>query len=102
MAKKFPSEVTLRKISKRVNNSPSSSTLPLTASPAQKFKFEICKRLLIYMKDKSLSQREFAKLLGVHESRVSEIIHYKVNRVTMDRLAAYIEIIDKDVCFKVA
>ena len=80
----------------------SSATLSPGAGAIDRFKFDLCKKLLIHMKRRQLTQRQFAKLLGVNESRVSEIIHYKVKRVTADRLMSYLELVDAEAAFKVA
>ena len=102
MAKRWPSEDTLKRMDKKLVRVESAATLSPDASAIERFKFDLCKNLLIHMKKKDLSQREFAKMLGVHESRVSEIIHYKVKRVTADRLMSYIEMVDEEAEFKVA
>lgn len=102
MAKKWPSEESLKLMDKKLAHTISAATLASDASATDRFKFDLCKKLLIYMKDHGLSQREFSKFLGIHEARVSDIIHYKVRRVTADRLMSYIETIDNEVKFKVA
>lgn len=102
MSKKWPSETTLRRMDRKLIRSEASATLPPDASAIDQFKFDLCKKLLVHMKNQSLNQRQFAKVLGVNESRVSEIIHYKVKRVTADRLMAYLEMIDEKARFRVA
>lgn len=102
MSKRWPSEDTLKKMDKKLVRLESAATLHPNASAIDRFKFDLCKKLLIHMKDRELSQREFAELLGTNESRVSEIIHYKVKRVTADRLMSYLEMVDAKAEFKVA
>jgi predicted XRE-type DNA-binding protein len=63
--------------------------LPPGASSLDKMKYELCKQLLVYMQDHELTQRELAKKLGVVESRVSEALHYRIQKVTLDRLVRY-------------
>ena len=76
--------------------------LPEDATRTARFKFELCERLLRAMHKQKLSQRALAKKLGVHESRVSEIIHYKIAKVSIEKLMAYLELVDNRVTFKVA
>lgn len=102
MSKRWPSEASLRSVGRKLARGMWSATLPENASATDRFKYELCKKLLIYMKDHGLTQREFARNLGVHESRISEIIHYKVKRVTADKLMSYLEQVNKRAVFKVA
>ena len=54
------------------------------------------------MVGKNLSQVEFAKLLGVDQSRISEIVHHRIDKVSTDKLIAYNEKIKPTVKFKIA
>jgi len=54
------------------------------------------------MREQELSQRELAKKLGVVESRVSEVLHYRIQKITLDRLVKYHQVIDPDFALKVA
>ena len=65
-------------------------------------KYDLCKRLLVYMREKHLNQRQLAKRLGVVESRVSEVLHYRIKKITLDRLVKYHEILDPKFSLKVA
>jgi predicted XRE-type DNA-binding protein len=76
--------------------------LPPNATPLEKAKFELCKQLIIYMQKHGLTQRELAKELGVVESRVSEVIHYRVAKLTLDRLVKYHQKLNPDFALKVA
>ncbi len=54
------------------------------------------------MKDKGLSPLQLAKLLDIHESRVSDIILGRVKRMTVDRLMSCIELVDHKANFGIA
>jgi predicted XRE-type DNA-binding protein len=97
---KFPSEATLRKMDKKLKRGVFTATLQPGASASEQFKFALCKEILCHMKDERLTQRELAHQLGVHESRVSEIIHYKVAKVSVDRLMQYLEMLRSSVRYK--
>lgn len=56
-----------------------------------KAKYELCRQFVKYCLDHEISQRELAHLIGVNESRVSEIIRYHVHKLTLDRLVRYLE-----------
>ena len=102
MSKRWPADSSLKSMDRKLARGMWSATLSPDASPTDRFKYDLCKKLLAYMKDHDFSQREFAKILGVHESRISEIIHYKIQRVTADKLMSYLEQINKRAVFKVA
>lgn len=79
-----------------------SGLLPPHASSLDKTKYDLCRRLLIYMRKNNLTQRELAKQLGVVESRISEVLNYRVQKVTLDRLVKYHEILNPKFSLKVA
>jgi len=61
-----------------------------------------CQNLVKYLTDRDLSQIEFAKLLGIDQSRVSEIVNHRIDKVSTDKLIAYNEKINPKVEFKIA
>lgn len=99
---RWPKEETLRRIDRVVSKAKGSATLPPNAGPTLRFKFDLARQIVEHMRLKDLSQRELAKVLGVHEARVSEIVHYRLGRVMADTLMAYVERLNKKVRFKVA
>ena len=99
---KFPSEVELKEIRKKMSRVRGTAMLPPNATPLDKAKFELCKQLILYMQKQNLSQRELAKKLGVVESRVSEVVHYRIRKLTLDRLVKYHQTLDSDFMLKVA
>ncbi len=89
----FPSEQELKSIRKKVAKVKGTQGLPPNALPLDRAKYDVCEQLLIYMKKKKLSQREFAKLLQTSETRVSEIVHYRIQKFTLDRLVAFLQMV---------
>ena len=73
-----------------------------SSSPAEKFRWELCQILVKYMTEKNLSQVEFAKLLGIDQSRISEIVNHRIDKVSTDKLIAYNEKINPKVEFRIA
>jgi predicted XRE-type DNA-binding protein len=76
--------------------------LPPDATALERTKYDLCKRLLIYMREHELTQRELAKRLGVVESRVSEVLHYRIHKISLDRLVKYHQALDPKFLLKVA
>lgn len=90
----WPSEKELRKMDKILEKAPATRMLPSNATPVEKFKYELCRQFVIYLnQNKQLSQRQLAKRLKTSEARVSEIVHYHLDKVTTDRLIGYLGII---------
>lgn len=99
---KFLSDSELKTVRKKTGRMPGAAMLPPNATPLDKAKFELCRQLLVYMKKHELSQRELAKQLGVVESRISEIVHYRIKTLTLDRLVKYHQTVDPKFELKVA
>ncbi len=94
--------VDIRKVASRIGKRKSSGLLPPDASSLDKTKYELCRRLATYMREEGLTQRELAKKLGVVESRVSEVLHYRIQKITLDRLVKYHQVLDPSFALKVA
>lgn len=91
----------LRKTVSKIRGKPS-GMLPPNASSLDRTKYDLCRRLLVYMHEHEMTQRELAKKLGVVESRVSEVLHYRIQKVTLDRLVKYHQTLDPKFALKVA
>ncbi len=98
----FPSEKELKRIRKKLARTKGTQMLPPDATPLERAKHEICKQILIYKQKKKINQRELAKQLETSETRVSEILHYRIQKFTLDRLVSYLQMIKPMVTLKVA
>jgi predicted XRE-type DNA-binding protein len=54
------------------------------------------------MQKKNMTQRQLAEILGTAETRVSEILHYRTEKFTLDRLIAYLQIVNPALTLKIA
>ena len=99
---KFPSERELKIIRKQMTNVSGSRGLSPNASPLERAKYDVCEQILIYMKKKKISQRQLAQLLDSSETRVSEIVHYRIEKFTLDRLIGFLQMVKPMLTFKVA
>ena len=100
--KKFPKASELDKMEKILSKSEGSYILPPDAGAVEKGKYEVCKHILVFMHKKGLSQRQLAKKMGIPETRVSEIVHYKISKFTLDKLVSYYEKLNPKVSLSVA
>ena len=100
--KNFPGEKKMKEMLKKLEHVPGSAMLSPDASAAERFRFEVCEKILIWMKAQNWSQRQLAKKLKIDEARVSEIVHYRIDRFSTDKLLEYYERLNPKVDFKVA
>lgn len=98
----WPTENEWAETEKKLARSKPAKRLPLDASPVEQAKQELCSHFVRYCQEKDLTQRELAEVLGVSESRVSEIVRYHHGRFTIDKLLELLNIIKPKLKFKVA
>jgi len=88
-----------RKLTRKARGS---HDLPANASSVERAKYELCQKFVVYMNKNKVTQRQFAQRLGVSESRVSEILHYNIRKITIDKLVELLERVQGTVTLKVA
>lgn len=98
----FPSEEELKKIRKQMARVKGSQALPPNATALDRAKYDVCEQLLIYMQKNKMSQRELAKLLKTSETRVSEFLHYRIQKFTLDKLVSFLQMVRPMVVVKIA
>jgi len=100
--RKHPSPQQLKIIDKLSNGKLFSSVLPPNASLADRFKHDLCARFIVYKRENDLKQKELGDLLGIDEARVSEIVHYKIDKFTADKLMDLLEKLVPKIHFRVS
>ena len=98
----WPSEETLKRMDKKLSRAKGSRVLPPDADPVGHIKYNLCKAVVIYCQEHNLSQRDLAKLLDVSESRVSQMVHYRIEKLTIDRLVKHLTRLKQTVKIQVA
>jgi len=99
---KFPSDGELKIVHRQMAKIKGSKGLSPNASPLDRAKYDVCEQILIYMKKKKMSQRQLAQLLETSETRVSEIVHYRIEKFTLDRLIGFLQMLKPMMTVKVA
>lgn len=61
------------------------------ASYAEIFKQELCEIIIGFKYEHRLKSKELAKLAQIPETRINEILHYKVAKMSSDKLLEIIE-----------
>lgn len=76
--------------SKLKNENFGSVGLPPNASEIEKMKFSIARDISIFKLKSETSQTDMAKIMNVSKSRVSEILHYRLSKYSLDTLIKYL------------
>lgn len=76
--------------------------LPPNASKADRLKYELCKQFVTHLNREKISQKELAEKLGIEPARLNEIVKYRIDLFTVDRLLGYVELLDPDIKVTVA
>lgn len=82
----FPSEKELKAIRKKLDKMEPSRSLPKDASKAEHVKYKLCQKFVIYLLENKVSQTALAKKLKVDPSRINEIVRYRIDLYTIDKL----------------
>jgi predicted XRE-type DNA-binding protein len=97
----WPSEKEWSRLDKRLEKAKGSRVLPANANFLDKFKYELCRQFVVFLRNEKITQRVLAKKLGTTESRVSEIVHYHLDKVTSDRLIDYLGVLKPEIKVKI-
>lgn len=98
----FPNKEEIEKQLKKLENVEGSEMLPPDASLSDKVKYNVCREIIVYMRKNNLTQRQLSELLSTGEARVSEIVHYKIKKITLDKLLDHLEKLNPSAKIEVA
>lgn len=98
---KWPPRKELDKILKELEKAEGTIHLNEDATPLEHFRWELCQRLIAYMHANGLKQKDLAKMLGIDEAEMSRILRYHIDKVSTDKLARMVQILDPDVKLQV-
>jgi len=100
MTTRYLSEAKIKEIRKSTARTKGTTHLPPDASALDHAKYDLCQEFLIFMRKKGISQRKLAEILNIPKSRISEIVHYRINKLTLDRLVRYMETLRPNLVLK--
>lgn len=66
-----------------------SQVLPNNSTPLQKSKHELCREILIYQRKHKLTDKELAEQMELTLAETEDILHYRIDYFTLDRLMTY-------------
>ena len=87
----FPSDKELKSVRAKLSKVEPSRLLPKNASKADRLKFQLCEKFVIYLTENDMSQIQLAKKLKVDPSRINEIVKYRIDLYTVDKLMEHAE-----------
>jgi len=88
---RYPDEKDLNDMLKKLSSDDvmGSTILPKNAPESDKIKYKLCRKILEYKLAKNLTQKELAEKIGLDESETSRVLHYKIERYSIERLLGY-------------
>lgn len=98
----FPDEKKIKAMRAILEKAEPSRSLPPNASVADQVKYKICEKFSAYILDKNISQAELARQIGVDPSRINEIVKYRIDLFTIDKLVNFAERLDPKFKLEVA
>lgn len=63
--------------------------LPENPTPLEQAKYEICKQVISYKLDTKISTETMAKKIQLSKAETEDILYYRIDCFTLDRLVAY-------------
>ena len=100
----WPNEKDLKEIREQLSsdNVQGSTVLGADAPLVDRIKQDLCSKIVQYHLNTKISQKKLAEKLGVDEPEMSRILHYKIDRYSIDRLVGYLEILYPKIHFEVS
>jgi predicted XRE-type DNA-binding protein len=98
----MPDEKTLAKIRKKLETVEPTYGLPENATKAQKIKYKLCEKFVVHILKTGTSQAELSRKLGIDTARLNEIVKYRIDLFTIDKLVDYAELLDPSLNIDVA
>lgn len=97
----FPSDKKLKEMREKLEKVEGTLALNPNATPLEKFRWDLCQKFLKFKREKGLTQKELAKMIATDESKMSKILHHRIDEFSTDRLVTFYQIIDPDIEIRV-
>lgn len=98
----FPDEKKLKDIREKLGSIEPSRTIPEKATKAEIVKYKICEKFVSYLLKSNVSQAELARRLNMDPARLNEVVKYRVDLFTIDKLLEFAERLDPNIDINVA
>lgn len=64
-------------------------------STEDKFKISLCKFFIQYLNENKMKPIDLHTQTGIEQSRISEIVHYKITKFTIDKLLTWLHLLSE-------
>lgn len=98
----FPSQKQLAAARKKLDKIEPTYVLPKDASVIERLKYDLCKKFVVYLRQNNLTQLELARQLKIDPARLNQIVKYKIDQFTIDKLISYVQKLEPKLRIKVA
>ena len=98
----FPSDKELKAMRAKLEKVEPVRVLPKNASEVDKVKYAICRKFVLHLRKTKLTQKQLAKKLKIDPARMNEIVKYRIELFTIDKLISIAEGLDEGIKLKVA
>jgi predicted XRE-type DNA-binding protein len=98
----MPPKYELDKMRKKLDKIEPTRGLPENASKADRLKYELCKQFVKHLNREQMNQKELAEKLGIEPACLNEIVKYRIDLFTVDRLLGYLELLNPEIKVTVA
>lgn len=98
----YPTRQQIEEVLNAISEDDYSVILPEDASKVDRIKYQLCRRFVIYLLDKKITQSELSRILDVDRSRVNWIIKYRIEHFTIDRLYELLNKLDPTIELRVS
>jgi len=96
---KFPSKDKIKVLLEKIESCEAARPLPEGADIVDRFKYILCREILLYKLHNDLTLDELSLILDVGKTDLSKIINYHIERYTIDKLSRLLVKIKPDFDF---
>lgn len=98
----FPSPKQLAAVRKKLEKIEPTEILGKDATVSQRLKYDLCKKFVVYLRQHRMTQLELAKQLKIDPARLNQIVKYKIDQFTIDKLISYVQRLEPQIKIRVA
>lgn len=97
----FPNEKQIKKMRDKLASVEPSYLLSNNADKIQILKYKICEKFVAYLINNNLNQAQLSRKIGIDKARINNIVKYKIDQFTLDKLMEYAILIDPELDIKI-
>lgn len=97
----LPTKAEVKRALKKLEKAEGTLAKPANPTALEKFRWDIQQKFVSYKLDRKMSQKELAGIIGIDESKMSKILHNRLEEFSTDRLITLYERLDPHVKLRV-